>query len=104
MSIPLFARPGSIIPFGAQDNGVLYDYARNAQYRVYALGEGERAKTCIYGMDGKMQSRLSVCRDEEGYEIDYQGEMPCEVVLLDECGQTALCLNGKGIYRAKAKA
>ena len=101
MSIPLFARPGSIIPFGAQDEGVCYDYAWNAQYRVYALGKGETAEACIYGMDGKMQSRLSVCHGEEGYVIDYLGEMPCEVVLLDESGQTALRLSGTGIYQAE---
>ena len=100
MSIPLYARPGSVVAFGAQDDGVLYDYAQDAQYHVYALGEGETACACVRGMDGGAAAQLAVSRDAHGYAIAYQGEKPCTVVMEDERGQASLCLAHAGEYRA----
>ena len=81
MSIPLFARAGSIVAFGAQDSGACYDYADAAEYRVYAPGRGCKAGTCVYGMDHALCAELTVCRTQDGYRIVYKGEKPCTVVI-----------------------
>jgi len=99
-SIPLYARPGSVIAFGAQENGVCFDYAKNAEYRVYALEEGETAQACVYGMDGKTAAQMTVSRDHQGYQIDYRAEVPCTVVLMDEQGKRLVRLDGQGVIRS----
>ena len=104
MSIPLYARPGSIVAFGAQEDGVLYDYAQDTQYCVYALDAGDGAQACVYGMDGSLQSRLTVCRDAKDYRMEYLGEKACEVVVMDEWGKRTLRLEGPGTYCMNMKA
>ena len=82
MHLPLYARPGSIVPFGACDDGVQYDYAQNAKYHVYALAVGQEASVCVYGMDAKPAAQLTVCRNDQGYSIIYTGDALCTVVLV----------------------
>ncbi len=82
MNIPLYARPGSIVAFGARDDGAVYDYVLDAQYRVYALQQGETARACVAGPDGN-KAELIAARTASGYEIRYRGEHPCSVILPD---------------------
>ena len=87
LSIPLYARPGSIVVFGCRDDGVLYDYALQAEYRVYALAEGECAACTVYAMDGAQAAMLTVCRTGDEYGVDYQADAPCSVRILREDGR-----------------
>ncbi|MGN1368166.1 MAG: TIM-barrel domain-containing protein, partial [Aristaeellaceae bacterium] len=81
MSIPLYAREASIITMGAKEDGVLYDYAQDAEYHVYGLREGCTASTCVYGMDNTLCAELRVHRTQEGYRIAYTGQKPCKVII-----------------------
>ena len=94
MSIPLFAREGSIVAFGAKDDGVRYDYACGAQYRVYSLADGCEAKTSVCGMDGNVRTQLSVCRSGDEYEIDYDADVPCTVMLMLRGEEVCIELEG----------
>jgi len=98
MSIPLYARPGSIVAFGAQDDGVLYDYAYHAEYRVYALGEGEEASARVYGMDRALDAVLIVRHRKDRYAIDYRGEKPCSIVIAERGSEKRIALEGAGAY------
>ncbi len=42
MSLPLLARPSSIIPFGSRDDTTDYEFADGVRLQVYELEEGKR--------------------------------------------------------------
>ena len=46
-SLPLLARPGSVVPFGAVDDRPDYDYADGVTLHAYALPDGARVTTEI---------------------------------------------------------
>jgi alpha-D-xyloside xylohydrolase len=46
--LPLFAKPGSIIPFGRFGNDFEYDYLDGAEFVIYELSEGQTAVFDIY--------------------------------------------------------
>ena len=96
MSIPLYARAGSIVAFGAEDGGVLYDYADGAEYRVYALGEGETAQTQVYGMDNALDAQIAVRREDGRYHVHYTGQKPCRVLIISSGCELRAALEGAG--------
>ncbi|AXK35770.1 alpha-xylosidase [Streptomyces armeniacus] len=51
-SLPLLARPGSVIPFGARDDSAVYDWADGVTLRAYALRDGETITTRVPAADG----------------------------------------------------
>ncbi len=51
-SLPLLAKPNSIIAYGNFEKSFSYDYAENAELVIYALEDGKSAKTTIYDTDG----------------------------------------------------
>lgn len=97
-SVPLYARPGSIIAFGARDDSAVYDYADGAEFRVYELGEGETAHACVCGAGGAAEAVISICRTKEEYRIDYSGEKPCSVVLSGAAGKKQIAVEAAGVY------
>jgi alpha-D-xyloside xylohydrolase len=52
MSMPLFARPGSIIPIGAVDNKADYDYAEGAAFHVFETMEGVESSASVADLGG----------------------------------------------------
>ncbi len=46
-SVPLFARPGSVIPFGAVQDRPDYAWADGVQFRVFAPRDGQRTQVVI---------------------------------------------------------
>ena len=52
MSLPLLARPNSIIPFGAIDGLPDYDYADGASFRVFEPVEGAPASASVTDQAG----------------------------------------------------
>ena len=109
MSLPLYVRPGSIIPVGAHEDTVQYDYAQDVDWRVYALEEGQERTCVICGMDGKPEASLTVTHTTEGYALHLTGGRSCTVTLMNvtaqsaegaamtvENGSTCLRLSGEG--------
>ena len=81
MSIPLYARPGSVVPFGAHDDGPVYDYADGVEWRVYAPIDGHTCGAVVRDAEGVAVSELSVRRDGDVLRVRYQGEKPCSVTV-----------------------
>jgi len=94
LSLPLYAREGSIVAFGAKDDGVLYDYAQETEYRVYALQTGCEARAQVYGMDNAPAAQIAVRRTQALWEIDYKGDKPCTVVMIGEGEPVRVRLDG----------
>ena len=52
LSLPLFARPGSIIPFGGRDDRPDYEYESGTQFEAFALSPGETVSIVYHSQDG----------------------------------------------------
>lgn len=67
LHIPLMVKENSIVVLGATDNRPDYDYASNAEIRIYALQDNCTAKSVVYGMDQKEE--ILVSAERTGKEI-----------------------------------
>ena len=70
MSLPLLARPNSVIPFGNHDDRPDYNYAEGITLQVYQLWEDEYATVEIPSLTGEIQATFEVSR--AGRKIDVQ--------------------------------
>lgn len=76
LSLPLFARPGTVIPFGATDNRPDYDLAEGVTLRVFELADGASATAEFYTPTGDSRCRATARRTGSRVEISWQGPAP----------------------------
>lgn len=72
MSIPLMVRENSIVVMGAHDDKPDYDYADNAEVRIYALQDGKKTSTVVYDM--KQNADLTLSAQKDGSKISILAE------------------------------
>lgn len=65
-SVPLLARPGSVVPFGARTDRPDYDYAEGVQLRAYQLAEGEEVRLELPTADGAASAGRFTVRRQGG--------------------------------------
>jgi alpha-D-xyloside xylohydrolase len=63
MSLPLYARPRSLIAWGRRDDRPDYDFADGAVFAAYGLDDGAEASASIPNAVGEEAFRLTVRRD-----------------------------------------
>lgn len=97
MSIPLFARPNSIVAKGAVDSDCMYDYAQDVTYQVFALSDGVSVSSCVYSQAGEIDGCVTVTRNGDSYQINAEINKPCKVeivggpiVELTQSGETTI--------------
>jgi len=81
-SLPLLARPGSLIPFGQRNDTPEYDWTTQTCFRLYALEDGHSAQASITAVDGRLAGTVSVSRGGDNYTISYSGRLQAIQVLL----------------------
>lgn len=82
MSLPLMARPGSLIPVGSIDSRPDYDYEDGVTLHLFELGDGESTSTNVHGMDGEPKLRVTAERHGSELLIKAQGgRKPWSVLL-----------------------
>jgi alpha-D-xyloside xylohydrolase len=65
LRIPLFVRPGTVLPFGLHHESAVYDYQREMMLQVFELTDGADTELTIF--DSEAEGRVSVrCRREGG--------------------------------------
>lgn len=67
LSIPLMVKENSIVTLGSCDDKPDYDYGDGAEIRIYALIDGTKTKSVVYGMDQKEE--ISITAKKNGKEI-----------------------------------
>ena len=93
LSIPLMVRENSIVALGAHDDGPDYDYADNAELRIYALKDGEEASTVIYGMDNQEALKASAVKNGNQIKITVSASKPYTVRLVNVKASSATGAN-----------
>lgn len=83
LSIPLMVRENSIVAIGEHNDKPDYDYAENAELRIYALHDGVEAKTIIHGMDSSEQLVASAVKSNGGILISVNASTSYSIRLIN---------------------
>jgi alpha-D-xyloside xylohydrolase len=73
LSLPLLARPGSLIPMGQVDDRPDYDYADGVTFHLFELAESGVAVADVPTQQGAEDLRLTVRRNEGSLFIEPEG-------------------------------
>lgn len=80
-SLPLFARPNSIIPVGANDTQPDYDFADGVTFHVFGVAEGTAVSVSIPDQKGDTGMTLHIHRTADSVSIQAEGaSKPWQVV------------------------
>ena len=69
-SLPLLARPNSIIPIGSCDTRPDYDYAANVTLNIYELEDGKTASVSVKNTNGETELEVEVIREKDNISIN----------------------------------
>ena len=72
LDVPLMVKENSIVVLGAREDKPDYDYAENAEVRVYALQDGGTAETVIYNMDNTVDSTIKAARNGNQIQVEVE--------------------------------
>lgn len=72
LHLPLMVRENAIVAVGACDDKPDYDYADGTELRVYALSDGQKTETTVYGM--VQNAELHVSAIKQNAKITIQAE------------------------------
>jgi alpha-D-xyloside xylohydrolase len=81
-SLPLWARPNSIIPVGAHETRPDYDFADQVIFHVFHLDEGANASAMVPTLQGETGMRLHIRRENHRLHIEAEGATKPWSVLL----------------------
>ncbi|MDE6387888.1 MAG: alpha-xylosidase [Lachnospiraceae bacterium] len=84
LHLPLMVRANSIVAVGSCDDKPDYDYADGVELRVYALTDGVKTETTVYGMAQNAELNVSVIKDgaKITLQADNTGKKPYTVKLV----------------------
>lgn len=90
-SIPLMVRENSIVAMGACDNKPDYDYADNAELRVYSLVDGKKAATKIYSMKNEVELSATAVKNGNTITVNVDSTKPYSIRLVNVKAASANC-------------
>lgn len=82
-SLPLLARPGSVIPYGESDDAAVYDWARGVTLRVHAPVDGATVVTRVPGGPDGTAVAFRTRREGDSLTVESEGATgPWRVLLV----------------------
>ncbi|NLX82541.1 MAG: alpha-xylosidase [Clostridiales bacterium] len=81
LTLPLLARPGSVIPLGGNDSRPDYDYLEGLTLHVFALQDGCQTQIKVPDLLGRTAATFTLTRKGEVLTLDSTSPHPVEVVL-----------------------
>ncbi|MFJ4923743.1 alpha-xylosidase [Streptomyces sp. NPDC088725] len=81
-TLPLLARPGAVVPFGAAAEAPEYDWADGVTLRVYAPEDGARTVTAIPAADGSTAAVFTTRRTGDEIVVETESARPWKVLLV----------------------
>ncbi|QFK72470.1 alpha-xylosidase [Pradoshia sp. D12] len=72
MTLPLMAKPNSLIAVGSVDSTAVYDYAEEVTFHLFELEEGKTVNSHIYNQNGENVCRITISRS--GNTLIVEGE------------------------------
>jgi alpha-D-xyloside xylohydrolase len=80
-TLPLLARPGSAVPFGAVDEHPAYDWADGVTLRVHSPADGTESVTTVPARDGSPAAVFSVRRVGVEVTVETDSDLPWRLLL-----------------------
>jgi alpha-D-xyloside xylohydrolase len=82
-SLPLFARPGAVVPFGAGQEGPEYDWADGVTLHVHAPADGQETVTMVPAPDGSVSATFRTRREGAAVHVTTEdATKPWQVLLV----------------------
>jgi alpha-D-xyloside xylohydrolase len=75
-SLPLFVRPGTVLPFGAQDDRPDYDHTEGVTFRLYELADETTATCLVPTLQGEPGVTCTVRRAGRTVDVRLSGRVP----------------------------
>lgn len=86
LSIPLYAKEGTIVAVGAKNDGPVYDFADGVTYRVFTVKDGVKTSTEVFNTNSEKESEICVERISNTYKIQVKSSKPCRIELVSVKG------------------
>jgi alpha-D-xyloside xylohydrolase len=87
LSLPLFVRPGSVVPMGARDDRPDYDFADGVTLAAYELGDGSSVNVEVPGPDGQPAAAFDLARVGATVTVERRaGDKPWRLLLVNAAG------------------
>ena len=93
-TMPLLARPGTILVAGTNDEKPVYSYTENATITLFEIPEGKEISTDVYSSDLKNVGYVKVLRQNNRMTISTQGLFGTIRLLLAGVFRIASCSSG----------
>ena len=71
LSMPLLAKPNSIIGYGEFKRNFAYDYLENAEFVIYQLEDGKSAQAVVYDKEANREFTLNAERNGDVIKITH---------------------------------
>lgn len=97
LSLPLLARPNSVIPLGQRADRPDYDYGEGVTLSVYQLEAGQRVQVDIPSLTGKIETTFEIRREGDVVYFNRQGPRKAWKVML---AGLASVIVGEGVAMA----
>ncbi|WP_329459524.1 alpha-xylosidase [Streptomyces sp. NBC_01497] len=81
-TLPLLARPGSVIPFGARDEHPAYDWCDGVTLRVHRPADGSGTVTSVPARDGSPAAVFTVRRTGGTVTVETDSALPWRLLLV----------------------
>lgn len=82
LSLPLLVRPNSVIPIGSHTDRPDYDFSEGVTLQVYQLEDGRQVNVEILNLEGEIETKFEIRREENLIHIQRQGASKAWNVLL----------------------
>lgn len=83
LSLPVFVRENTIIPFGAIDSDAEYEYEKNVDLRIYSLKNKLLCERVVLDKDGNEKVRLQLIRAENLITVSLTASHPCRLTFVN---------------------
>ena len=85
-SLPLLAKPNSIIAYGKFERDFVYDYARDVEFVIYELEDGKQAECTVYDAEGNAVQHIVADRRDDTIEVTADNkDLPFTVTTSNGC-------------------
>ncbi|MCK9602483.1 MAG: alpha-xylosidase, partial [Sphaerochaeta sp.] len=93
-SLPLFARPNTLLPIGNNTQQPDYPYNDKVTFHLFALDDAMQTEAAVYAHDGTVQAVCKIKRDGTVYEVAVEGELKNWAVCLRNIDNVASVSSG----------
>ncbi|MDR1443350.1 MAG: alpha-xylosidase [Treponema sp.] len=101
-SLPLLARPNSVIPLGNNAARPDYDYAEGICFHVFELADGQSVTAPVYNISGGLECSFTVSRRGQEYTVRNTGAVKPWTLLLRSVHAAGVVIEGGGSVSAAA--